>query len=87
MADDIFRDMSEINSSYLLLPKYLSWAAFEKITMSIKYNMEDHNFDCAQTSLFYNTGVVDFVRVYDQQCTIEKLQHIRNKYLEAIAAL
>lgn len=86
-ADGIFQDKNEKNTSYLLLPTSLTWNNFEKITMGIKYNMDDINFDCAQTSIYGYEGFLDFVRVYDQESSVSKLKHIRDKYLEAVSYL
>lgn len=83
----IYQDKFEKNSSYLLLPKPLTWNNFEKITMGIKYNLDDRNFDCAQTSVHCEEGFLDFVRVYDEKSSIDKLKYIRNKYLEAVEKL
>lgn len=86
-ADGIFQDKYDKNTSYLLLPTSLTWNNFEKITMGIKYNMDDINFDCAQTSIYCEDGFLDFVRLYDQKSSVSKLKHIRDKYLEAVSYL
>lgn len=86
-SDGIYQDKYEKNSSYLLLPKPLTWNNFEKITMGIKYNMDDINFDCAQTIVYCEDGFMDLVRVYDEKSSVKKLNHIRSKYLEAVNKL
>jgi hypothetical protein len=86
-ADGIYQDKYDKNTSYLLLPTSLTWHNFEKITMGIKYNMDDINFDCAQTSIYCEDGFMDFVRLYDEESSVSKLKHIRNKYLEAVSYL
>jgi len=85
--DGIYHDMLDKNTFYLKIPAYLRWVSFEKITMSIKYNMEDKNFDAAQTSVYTKEGLLDFVRIYDQDSCQGKLIHIHEKYLEAISKL
>lgn len=86
-AEGIFQDKYDKNTSYLLLPTSLTWNNFEKITMGIKYNMDDINFDCAQTSIHCEDGFLDFVRLYDQESSVSKLKHIRDKYLDAVSYL
>lgn len=85
--DGIYHDMADQNMFYLQIPAFLRWVTFEKITMSIKYNMEDKNFDAAQTSVYTEIGLMDFVRIYDKDSCQGKLMHIHEKYLEAISKL
>jgi len=85
--DGIYKDLFDKNMFYLEIPVVLKWAAFERITLALKYNMDDKNFDAAQCSVFYRSGLIDFVRIYDQNSCQGKLIFIRNKYLEAISKL
>jgi hypothetical protein len=85
--DGIFEDQLQGNTSYIELPVLLTWTQFEKITMGIKYNMEDRNFDAAQSSVYCDKGLMDFVRIFDMESCQGKLIHIREKYLEAIDKL
>lgn len=85
--DGVYYDMENKNMFYLQIPVFLRWVTFEKITMNIKYNMEDKNFDAAQTSVYTEEGLMDFVRIYDKDSCQGKLIHIREKYLEAISKL
>lgn len=87
IAEGIYADKDDTNTAYIKLPVSLSWNNFEKITLGIKYNMENHNFDCAQTSIYCVTGMLDFVRVYDRETSKSKLSYIRKKYLEAVSNL
>ncbi|HEY9113373.1 MAG TPA: hypothetical protein VIN10_01655 [Bacteroidales bacterium] len=86
-TEGIFKDLTDTNMFYIRIPVALSWANFEKITLSLKYNMDDKNFDAAQCSVFYRHGLIDFVRIYDRDCCQGKLIFIRDKYLEAISKL
>lgn len=83
----IFEDQEQANTSYFELPVQLTWNQFERITMGIKYNMEDRNFDAAQSSVYIDKGLMDFVRIYDKEQCQGKLIHIREKYLAAIEKL
>lgn len=87
VGDGIFQDMGEQCISYIKLPVMLRWSTFEKITLNMKYNMEDRNFDAAQTSLYDVEGLVDFVRIYDKDSCQGKLLHIKQSYFEAIEKL
>lgn len=80
----IYADKNWKGMYYLEIPVKLKWNTFEKITMDIKHNVEDNSFDAALTTMYDETGIIDFVRIYDEQSNEQKLQFIRNKYLEAI---
>lgn len=86
-AEGIFHDLVDTNMFYLKIPAILNWPTFEKITLSLKYNMENKNFDAAQCSVYYRYGLIDFVRIYDRDSSLSKLNFIRDKYLEAISKL
>lgn len=86
-GEGIYADQNWKNMFYLNIPVLLEWKDFEKITMSIKHNLDDNNFDAALCTMYDENGLLDFVRIYDEHCCQGKLLHIRNKYLEAIKYL
>lgn len=81
---NIYKDVENRNMTYFSLPALLRWNTFEKITINCKYNLDDNNFDAAMASFFLNKGIVDLVRIYDNNSSIEKLSGIRKKYIEAL---
>ncbi len=83
----VFQDILDKNQYYVQIPLMLRWNTFERITMDIKYNMEDKNFDAAQTSIYGEEGLMDFVRIFDKDCCQGKLLHIKEKYEDAISKL
>jgi len=87
IADGIWHDRGWKEMYYVSLPIQLRWNSFEKITASIKHNVEDNNFDAALTTMYDKDGINDFVRIYDEVCCQGKLLFIRDKYLEAIKYL
>ncbi|MBK9290300.1 MAG: hypothetical protein IPM52_01500 [Bacteroidetes bacterium] len=86
-GEGIYADQNWKNMFYLHIPVLLEWKDFEKITMSIKHNIDDNNFDAALTTMYDEKGMLDFVRIYDEQSCQGKLIFIRDKYLEAIKYL
>lgn len=87
IAPGIFSDKNWKGMYYIEIPAKLKWSSFEKITMDIKHNVEDRSFDAALTSMYDQTGLIDFVRIYDEHAAAEKLAFIQKKYLEAISYL
>jgi len=83
-VEGIYQDIKTKEFSYLQIPCLLRWSSFEKITMQIKYNMEDNNFDAALGHVYDANGLLDFVRIYDKNFKLGKLIFIREKYLDFI---
>ncbi|MBZ0241800.1 MAG: hypothetical protein K8F24_01175, partial [Bacteroidales bacterium] len=85
--EGVWHDKNWKEMYYISLPVQLRWNSFEKITNSIKHNVEDKSFDAALATMYNKDGVCDFVRVYDEECCQGKLLFIQKKYLEAIKYL
>lgn len=84
LSEHLFRDAEEPNMHYFTIPVQLRFNQFEKITIELKHNIEDPNFDAALGTIFRKSGVIDVIRIYDDKCTPERLNTIRSKYLLAI---
>ncbi len=87
ISDTTFRDAEDPNMHYFSIPVQLRFSQFEKITLDLKRNLEDPNFDAALGSVYRKSGLIDLIRIYDETCSPERLELIRNKYLQAIAKL
>ncbi|RLD45304.1 MAG: hypothetical protein DRI89_01390 [Bacteroidetes bacterium] len=83
----LFKDLIDEGTHYLQIPAFLDWDAFETMTNAIKYNLQNNNFDAALTSVYYEKGVMDLIRIYDAEADKEKLNFILDKYMEAINRL
>lgn len=88
ITDCTLQDAEVQAMKYFQLPSKLDWDDFERITLSIKRNMEDPNFDAALATIYRKTGMVDYIRIYeDIDCSLEKLNQIRKKYSQEIKKL
>lgn len=87
VSEGIWHDSNWKEMYYISVPLQIRWNSFEKITNSIKHNVEDNNFDAALTTMYDKEGVCDFVRIYDEASCQGKLLYIQEKYLEAIKYL
>lgn len=86
--DSTLQDTEVPAMKYFQLPAKLDWDTFEDITMHVKRNIDDANWDAALTTIYRKTGIEDYVRIYnDQNCNIEALNVIRNKYMLEIDKL
>jgi hypothetical protein len=84
VSDFLFNDVEEPNMHYFSIPLQLRFNQFEKITLDLKRNLEDPNFDAALGTIFRKTGVIDIIRIYDDKGSPERLSMIRTKFLQAI---
>ena len=82
--DFFYTDLEDKEMLYFELPAFLTWKMFEKITYSIKNNMTNHNFDLAQGGIYRKNGLLELVRVYEENCNMDKVKELRNKYLAEI---
>lgn len=84
VADGIYYDSDNNAFAYLRIDAHLRWSTFESITRHVKNNVEGFSFDAAQATMYDCSGILDFVRIYDEQRSQDKLSNIRGRYLEAI---
>jgi hypothetical protein len=84
LAPGIYKDTEMVDTYYLTIDKYLPWADFERISISIRNNWEHKVYDAAQAGVYCKLGVVELVRIYDKQASLERLKYLKEKYdLEA----
>jgi hypothetical protein len=84
ISDYLFDDVEDPNMHYFSIPIQLRFNQFEKITLDLKRNLENPNFDAALGTIFRKSGVVDMIRIYDDKGTPDRLEMIRSRYLQAI---
>ncbi|MBN2173524.1 MAG: hypothetical protein JW731_05300 [Bacteroidales bacterium] len=83
----IYLDSEDPDMCYLQLPMNLDWDTFERITLSMKRNMEDNKFDAAQAMIFRKNCIIDSVRIYDHHIHRDKINLIRDKYMAEVKKL
>ena len=73
----------EDNMHYLDISRQLTWGRFKSVTKWVKNNISDSNFDAA-LAVVYASNVHDLVRIYAQNVGMDRLEEIRQKYIEGI---
>ena len=68
---------------YLKIPILLNWQMFLEITTSIRRNIDNLTFDVALGSI-YLKEIIDVVRIFTKDLTIDDLKKLRNLYLEEL---
>ncbi|RIH65588.1 hypothetical protein D1164_07925 [Mariniphaga sediminis] len=84
LADGVYVESQDHNFGYIEIPKYLSYDAFVKVTMDVKYNWEGHEFDAASGSFFKEGKLFEFVRILSNKIDTDYLVKLRKLYLEKI---
>ena len=82
VSNDISKDIDG-KLYYLDIRKQISWGRFKSVTRWVKNNFEDQNFDAALV-VVYAKDVYDLVRIYDPNPSPDRLEKIRQKYLDGI---
>lgn len=82
-----YLDMEDQHMCYFQVPAYLKWNEFEKITVSMKRNMDEHQWDAALGTIYRKNCLVDMVRIYDEPIDKKKIMFIKSRYMEAIKTL
>ena len=83
-SPDIYLDQIDTNIAYFRLPVHLTWKIFEEITIRLKHNLPDKNFDVALGVIFRRTGLIDVVRIYNEKHDMNQISMLKEKYEEAI---
>lgn len=84
IAEGLFIDACEEKHAYLEIPKALTFDQFADVTQKVKNNWLDSKFDAALGYFIRKQKVVDIIRVYSDNLSIEYLEGIRNLYLQKI---
>ncbi len=87
MNDHTFKDYEMPYFYYFVIPVQLRFTQFEKMTLELKRNIDDSNFDAALGTIYRKEGLIDIIRVYDEKCSPQKLEMIRQKYLTSISKI
>ncbi|MBN2522322.1 MAG: hypothetical protein JXB24_03560 [Bacteroidales bacterium] len=83
IADHVYKDVEDLLTYYLTAPFQLDWNLFREVTINVKNNLDNSNFDAAM-GFIYQKRILDFIRLYLKNPDVNRLQNIRNKYLEEI---
>ncbi|MGE5355718.1 MAG: hypothetical protein ACM3PT_05705 [Deltaproteobacteria bacterium] len=84
VAESIYLDMDTEHIHYILIPHQLNWELFRSITMKIKNNISNRNFDVVSGVFFMDKTVKDMIRVFKPGISLELLSEIKEKYYKEI---
>ncbi len=87
ITDCTLKDIEVPAMTYFQIPKIVDWNSFQTMTEDIKRNIDDPNFDAALATIYRRSGLIDYIRIYDSECSQEKLDLIRKKYIQRMKKL
>ncbi len=79
-----FFDEVQPNIGYFMVPDYISWDKFKKLTEEVKFETSLLFFDAATAYFYQNRQIVNIVRVFKNDNSLEKLIPIRERYLKLL---
>ena len=82
-----YMDQETPEMGYFEIPTELDLNAFEDITMQIKRNIKENNWDAAKGVFYRKKGLVDFIRIYDKNVCLGQCLFLMEKYKEEIERL
>jgi hypothetical protein len=80
--EDIYIDKMQLHHGYFVIPEAISWKKFVALTNEVRYDTDLIFFDAAQAFIFEQNNIIDLVRIYRENLTLEKLKAIRDRYLK-----
>jgi len=87
ISKGIYEDINEQDMNYIQIEKKIGWKDFQNVTFSIKNNIENANFDAALGYIFRNSGIIDIVRIYGKNNSIDFIEKLKAAYNKKINAL
>lgn len=82
--EGIYMDKETPEMGYFEIPTQLDWETFENITLDIKRNIDDNNFDAALGTIFRKNGLKDVIRIFDTNVCLGECLFLREKYNSSI---
>jgi len=82
IEDGFYKDDEGMN--YFTINRKIEWEMFRKMTINVKSNISNKNYDVVDGAFYMNHKLVDFIRIYKPDCSLELLKEIREKYQKQI---
>jgi hypothetical protein len=84
LTDDLFLDKHELDHGYFVLPLHARWDEFKELVTRVKYNWNTAKSDFALGFFYTNDRIVDVVRVYNPEISLDLLTEARRQFLNRI---
>ncbi len=84
LNNGIYMDKENPEMGYFELENQIDWDVFEQITLDIKRNIEENNFDAALGTIYRKSGLKDVIRIFDTNVCLGECLFLREKYMSEI---
>ena len=85
VGEKIYHDQLTNNMSYIVIDHMLNWELFRKITIKIKNNISNRNYDVVNGAFYHDHKMVDIIRIYKPDISMDLLKEIKDNYCNEIA--
>ncbi len=82
--DGLYLDADDNTKGYFLLPGYIDWESFKKLTEEAKYETSILFFDAAKGMIFEGEKIRYVTRIYKKNLDLNQLGAIRDRYYKII---
>ncbi|HOI32136.1 MAG: hypothetical protein PHG67_11860 [Bacteroidales bacterium] len=79
-GNGLFFDAYQAYHGYFIIPEFIGWTEFKRLTAEAKYDISILNFDAARASVFKGNDILELVRIYREDIDLDKLRSIRERY-------
>jgi len=83
IEEGIYKDHDDPSTYYIRINQQLTWKLFMQITEKIRNNIDNANFDAALAAI-YTKDIIDVVRIYASNISLESLRLLMEKYNQEI---
>ncbi len=83
IAEGIYKDIDDHSMFYLRINHQLNWQMFTQITRKIRNNIDLSNFDAGLAAI-YTKDILDVVRIFSNNISLEELKILQEKYNQEI---
>ncbi len=87
LDNGIYMDKENPEMGYFEIPVKLPFDQFEQMTLDIKRNIKENNWDAALGILYRKTGLIDVIRIYDSNVCLGQCLFLNEKYHKEINKL
>lgn len=84
LDNGVYMDTETPEMAYFELPFELPFDDFEQLTLNIKRNIKENNWDAAKGVFYRKKGLVDVIRIYDQNVCLGQCLFLMEKYKNEI---
>jgi hypothetical protein len=85
LQEGIFKEENKPHRAYFVIPQYISWESFKEVTKEVKFDTSLMFFDAARAAYMERGEIVELVRIYRENLTVDQVISIRERYLKVLS--